>query len=139
MNHLQHLVFYDGNCGLCDQAVQFLLKKDKKELFVFASLQGLAAEKWLTKLPPELKQLDTIILVENYLSPNYQVRVLSNGVFRIAWLLGGFWKLFGVFSYLPSWTFDWAYRFVARHRHSFFSNQSCVLPTLSLRHRFLDE
>lgn len=50
----EHLVFYDGECGLCDRVVQTLLKVDTHERFVFAPLQGKTAEKLLQDLPLSL-------------------------------------------------------------------------------------
>lgn len=134
---LCHLVFYDGNCGLCDQVVQTLLKADKQERFVFAPLQGSTAAKFIAHLPPELKSVDSLILIENYRSDHPQIDVLSKGALRIAWLLGGPWMLVGCLSFLPSVLFDWAYRLVARHRHQLFPQTECMLPKPDQKERFL--
>jgi predicted DCC family thiol-disulfide oxidoreductase YuxK len=34
------VLLYDGVCGLCNRLVQFVLKKDRKAQFQFASLQS---------------------------------------------------------------------------------------------------
>ena len=68
---MKHLVFYDGECGLCDQVVQFLLKADKNKGFVFAPLQGKHAALALKDLPEEAKQADSIILIEDYQELDY--------------------------------------------------------------------
>jgi len=34
------VVLYDGLCGLCDGVVQFLLQRDKKDVFRFAAQQA---------------------------------------------------------------------------------------------------
>lgn len=133
---MQHLVFYDGTCGLCDQTVQLLLKFDKRELFAFAPLQGEVAKTFLKDLPDSLKTIDSLILVENY-QTNPRCLVMSAAVFRICWLLGGAWKLLGWLSFLPPQLFNWLYRLVARNRHLFFRNDVCVLPTEKDKHRFL--
>lgn len=36
----RHLVLYDGVCGLCDRAVQFLLAEDRDGVLTYAPLQG---------------------------------------------------------------------------------------------------
>jgi predicted DCC family thiol-disulfide oxidoreductase YuxK len=135
---LRHLVFYDGQCGLCDHIVQFLLRVDKHEIFVFAPLQGETAEKLLAGLPENFKQIDSIILVENYQSPQPEIYVLSKAVFKICWLLGGVWALIGSLSFLPSYLFDWGYRLVAKNRHRFFPITECVIPSASQRERYLN-
>ncbi len=116
-----HLIFYDGECGLCNHLVEFLLKIDKKELFVFAPLQGETAAELLKDLPQKFKDLDTLILVKNYKSAQKQFYVQGEAVLMIAWELGGWWRLLGWMHYLPSGLFDWIYRLVARNRARFFA------------------
>src|ERR1700681_2926076 len=96
-----HLVFYDGNCGLCDRIVQFLLKEDKHKRFVFASLQGETASQYLRSLPPEIRFTDSLILIENYRSLYPRVHILAKGALRIAWLLRWPWLLVGWLSFFP--------------------------------------
>jgi predicted DCC family thiol-disulfide oxidoreductase YuxK len=134
---MSHLVFYDGQCGLCDRIVQFLLKTDKRQQFVFAPLQGSTAAVVLKDLPSEMKQVDSLILVENFQTPQEKFYVLGKGAFRICWLLGGAWSLLGWISFLPGWLYNWGYRLVARNRQRFFKQDRCLLPDPSAKHRFL--
>ena len=133
----KHLVFYDGECGLCDQIVQFLLKQDSQELFNFAPLQGTTAAKLLKQLPPEMKNKDSLILIENYENADPQFYIYGKGAFRICWILGGGWMIPGLFSWLPSILYDWGYRLVANNRHKLFRNASCIIPSKEMQHRFL--
>lgn len=137
MNNCRHLVFYDGECGLCDYIVQFLLKADKHNQFVFAPLQGETAKALLKNLPLEMKGKDSLILIENYQTEGRKYYLFGRGAFRICWLLGGWWRLLGWLSYLPSWLYDWGYKLVARNRHYFFKNESCYLPRKNQKDRFL--
>lgn len=137
MQRLSHLVFYDGECGLCDRFVQWLLQVDHQEQFVFAPLQGSTAAQFIAHLPPELKNSDSIILVENYQSPHPTIYIQSKAVFRITWLLGGWWLLLGWLFFFPAILFDWAYRLVARHRHTLFPPDQCTLPKPDQKKRFL--
>ena len=41
------IVFYDGDCGLCNRFVLFLLKRDHRKVFRFAPLNGKMARQWL--------------------------------------------------------------------------------------------
>lgn len=134
---LKHLVFYDGNCGLCDRIVQFIFREDEKQLFVFAPLQGETASHYLKNLPPEVRFTDSLILIENYRSPYPRVYLLAKGGFRIAWLLGWPWTIIGWLCFLPGWFFDWAYRLVASHRHTFFPQDQCFVPPKDQKDRFL--
>ncbi len=133
----KHLVFYDGNCGLCDHTVQFLLKHDTAQKFLFAPLQGITAAKTLQELPAEYKTLDTLILLENYGTSEQKSFVLGKAAFRILWLLGSMWKLIGWISFLPSFLYDWGYRIIAHYRHQLFSQETCFVPNEQNKHRFL--
>lgn len=133
----KHLVFYDGECGFCDCVVQFLIKQDKHEIFDFAPLQGRTAAKMLAQLPPEMKGKDSLVLIENYLSPHPEYYILGKGAFRILWLLGGAWTIPGAVSFLPAFLYNWGYRLVAKNRGKLIGNVSCVVPTKNTKHRFL--
>lgn len=133
----KHLLFYDGQCGLCDRTVQLLLRIDKHQRFAFAPLQGTTAQARLKNLPSHLLQVDSLILIENFQEVDSQLFVMSRGVWRICWLLRGPWILLGWISFLPGSLFDWAYRIVARNRHRLFAQTECVLPDPAHKHRFL--
>lgn len=133
----KHLVFYDGQCGLCDHVVQFLLKVDGKKEFLFAPLQGETASKRLQNVPESVKKADSLILLENYQSQNEKLYIFGHGAFRIAWLLGGYWRLLGWLSFLPPVLYNWGYQLVARYRHRIFRADVCRLPEKSEENRFL--
>jgi len=133
----RHLVFYDGECGFCDQVVQFILKADQKKRFAFAPLQGKTAAKWLENLPESVKTADSVILIENYQEENSRVSLYGKAAFRILWLLGGAWRLIGWKAYLPACLYNWAYRLVARNRKRLFPQTSCVVPSADEKERFL--
>lgn len=134
---VKNLVFYDGQCGLCDQVVQFLLRVDTQGKFIFAPLQGSTAAVILKDMPAEYKSADSVVLVENYQSSDQKFYVLGKAAFRILWILGGAWSLPGWISFLPSFLYDWGYCIVARNRHYFFPQDKCVLPDPKLKDRFL--
>lgn len=131
-----HLVFYDGECGFCDQMVQFLLNVDHQKLFLFAPLKGKTAFRVLKGLSPSDRKEDTLVLVENYRESNEKISILGKGALRILWLLGGAWRLLGWISFLPSFLYNWAYRLFARYRHRFFADK-CRLPQVKNDPRFL--
>jgi predicted DCC family thiol-disulfide oxidoreductase YuxK len=134
----KHLVFYDGNCGLCDRIVRFLYKADQKEQFAFATLKGETASIYLKNLSPEIKAADSLILIENYRSSKPRIFLFGKGALRIAWLLGWPWLLIGWLSFLPGFLFNWGYRLVARNRHRFFPQDQCFIPPPNQKDRFPD-
>lgn len=136
-NSSKHLLFYDGRCGLCDRAVKFVLKKDKKKQFVFAPLAGETASRYLQKFPPQIRFSDSLVLIENYQSQNPRVSLFAEGALRIGWLLGWPWILIGWLSFLPGFLFNWAYHLVAMYRHRFIPDGPCPFPTKKHKDRFL--
>ena len=64
------IVLYDGVCGLCNRAVQFLLKRDRHDRLQFASLQSDLAARVLPRHGMDPKGLDTVYAVLNYGEPN---------------------------------------------------------------------
>lgn len=129
----KHLIFFDGSCGLCDHAVQFVLRRDEKGSFLFAPLQGKTAKALLDALPGE----DSFILIEDYNTLEKKVFQLGQGAFRTLWLMGGMWKCLGWISFLPPIFYNWGYRLVAKNRKRFFSKDSCQLPDKKKPSRFL--
>jgi predicted DCC family thiol-disulfide oxidoreductase YuxK len=132
---MKHLVFYDGECGLCDKSVQMLLKIDSQQLFAFAPLQGETARRVL-KNRRVLVEVDTLVLIEDYQSVHPSIYMYGHAVFRICWLLGGKWKLVGWLNFLPSFLYDWGYRLVARNR-KYLPFDVCSLPDSEKKDRFL--
>jgi len=128
----QHIVFYDGLCGFCDQAVQFLLQIDRRQTLRFAPLQGPTAAYYLS---PSLREdLSTIV----FLTPANAVQK-STAILSILWTVGGLWKLTGLFFLIPRFIRDFAYTLIATNRYRWFGRlDTCRRPRPSEKARFLD-
>jgi len=128
------LVLFDGYCNLCNGAVQFILKRDKKSYFYFASLSWPVAEPILNS-SEELREVDSIILYEGE-----KVFTKSSAALKIASKLGGLWPAMNVFWVLPKFLRDPVYNFIARNRYKWFGKKdTCMMPESDVSHRFLDE
>ena len=150
----EHLLLYDGECGLCDHAVQFLLDHDTRRVLHYSPLQGELAKRILSK-NPQLQKLDSILYVrsyrmektllskdisppENQMSPKVQIFWHSSAVIEIAKELPFPWNLIVSFRIIPTFLLDKVYLLIARHRLHFFGKvEQCRLPTASERSRFL--
>ena len=135
MQNMNHLIFYDGNCPLCNLTVRFLLRVDKKESFLFAPLEGETAAAELKEHPHLTQDLDTLVLLEHYSTPQQQLLYRGKAALRIAWYLGGVWRLLGWLSFLPSFPFDLIYRIIARNRYRIFKERE-QLSEKNFEHRF---
>lgn len=125
------VVFFDGVCGLCNASVDFILRRDTRQRFRFAPLQGETARQAVPR--EDIDRLDTLVL----LSPSGITR-RSAAVVHILWQLPGIWPWVGAVLWLvPLPLRDAGYRFVSARRLRWFGQkESCRLPTEAERERF---
>ncbi len=128
---MKRIIFFDGVCPVCNGFVDYVLKKDFKNDFLFCSLQSEFAR---GHLPEKYQKLDTIILMENN-----DVFDQSTAVLRILFQLGGHWNALAVFaSAVPRPLRDFVYRIIAKNRYRFFGKRDvCRLPSPEEKERFL--
>ncbi len=130
------VVVFDGDCNLCNGAVQFLLRRDRAARLRFCALESAAAKALLAARPQQLPDPlpDSMLLVHQG-----RVHLQSGAALRIAALLPWPWKALAIFLAVPAPLRDFCYRVVARNRHRWFGRpQHCLVPTPELRARFLD-
>ena len=135
------ILLYDGVCGLCNRSVQFILRRDRKAIFRFASLQSPFAQTILARHRANPANLDTVYLVANYNQPGEALLARSDAVADILKRLGGVWSLLGaVLRLIARPLRDWGYNLVARNRYRIFGHyDTCPVPTQETRSRFLDQ
>lgn len=139
---LAPLLLYDGECALCDRAVQFVLSRDRKKTLRFAALQGETARPILARhglTPPTGMGFDSMVFVDDPGSPRERISLRSRAALRIGRYLGGRWSaLARLGGLLPAILGDGAYRLVARTRHRLFPPpEACRVPAPEERARFL--
>ncbi len=103
------ILFYDGDCGLCNFAVRFILTYEKEAIVRFAALQSDVASRML---PLEWrKNLDAVILRKNG-----RLYVKSNALIQIATYLKFPLCLLRLLRCIPRPVRDWLYDRVAKNR-----------------------
>jgi len=128
------IVLFDGVCNLCNSSVQFIIKRDKKKQFRYASLQGNFGQEFLKTHNLPADNFNSFILLEDD-----KVYSRSSGALRMLKHLGGGWNLFYGFIILPKFIRDGVYNWVASNRYKWFGKKdSCMIPTPDLKERFLD-
>jgi predicted DCC family thiol-disulfide oxidoreductase YuxK len=133
------IVLYDGVCGLCNRAVQFLLHRDHLDRLQFASLQSDLAAKVLNRHSIDPKGLDTVYAVLNYGEPNETLLAKGDAFLFFAGVIDGIWSVARLCKFIPRPVRNWLYDFVARHRYQVFGkSESCMLPDPKQRHKFLE-
>ena len=129
------IILFDGVCNLCNSSVQFVIKRDKNDIFRFASLQSEAGQKLANERGINTSEIDSIILIE----PQIAYYTKSDAALIIAKSLSGGWSFLGIFMGLPKGLRDTIYDWVARNRYQWFGKKdSCMIPTEADKGKFLD-
>ncbi|MFT3746930.1 MAG: thiol-disulfide oxidoreductase DCC family protein [Agriterribacter sp.] len=133
MKQKDPVILFDGVCNLCNSSVQFVIKKDKKKQFYFASLQSNAGQQLLKQYQLSPDKFDSFILIENC-----KAYTRSTAALRVVKRLSGTWPLLYAFIIVPSFIRNGIYDWVAQNRYKWFGkSESCMLPTPELNARFL--
>lgn len=129
------IVLFDGVCNLCNGAITFIIKRDKKDVFRYAPLQSKVGKELAAKHHIDLDRVDSIILVRED-----KAYAKSTAALRIAKQLSAGWPVLAVFLILPRFLRDAVYDFIARNRYKWFGKKdACMIPTPELRGKFLDD
>jgi len=141
LDGLLPVLFYDGVCGLCNRTVQFILRRDRREVFRFAPLQGPLANRILKAHGIDPSDLDTIYVAVNCdQSSKERLLARSDAAVFVLRELGGIWRVgAAVLRVMPRSVRDWGYGLIARNRYRVFGRyETCPIPSESVRTRFLD-
>lgn len=119
----KRIIVFDDECILCNKAVQFIIRKDVKEQFKFASLQSAFGKNLIFKIGGDSTNLNSIILVEG---EHYFLK--SAAILKIIKALPGYSILFYFLNLFPSTVLDLGYTFTAKIRYKLFGRtDNCML------------
>lgn len=132
-------MLYDGNCGLCSSAVQWILARDHQGLIHFAALESPLGQAIQQRHPELPAGIDSVLFVEtDDRSGQEAVSWRSRAIFRLAVHLPRPWRFLAWGSLFPAPLTDLGYRLVARFRYAIWGRaDQCRVPTATERQRFL--
>ena len=129
------LILFDGVCNLCNKAVLEVIKYDKKNTFLFASLQSKTGKKIASQLNINLSKIDSIILYD----PGVSYDIKSTAALHIMKDFGGIWNITQIGFLLPETFRNHIYDFIAANRHKWFGKkESCMIPTPEIIAKFIE-
>lgn len=128
------VILFDGVCNLCSSVVQFIIKKDKRNTFRFASLQSDFGLSILQKFNLPADTFNSFILYQGG-----KIFTKSTGALMVAKQLSGAWPLLSVFIFVPAFIRNRVYDLIARKRYKWFGKkEECWIPSRALKNKFLN-
>lgn len=127
------IILFDGVCNLCNWSVQFIIKRDPKAYFRFASIQSTTGKQLLQERGVHAQDINSFVLIEGQ-----SCLMRSDAALGVAKNLAGLWSLLIVLYIIPHAIRDLGYDLIARNRYKWFGKQnSCMIPSKELLDRFL--
>jgi predicted DCC family thiol-disulfide oxidoreductase YuxK len=135
MEFEKKIILFDGLCNLCNNSIQFIIERDKNDVYRFAALQSEIGKKMVDERNIDNSQVDSIILIE----PGIAYYTKSSAALKIGKSFGGLWSLLGIFEWIPEKISNLLYDFIAKNRYKWFGKkEECMIPTPELKSKFLD-
>lgn len=130
---IQPIILFDGVCNFCDGAVNFVIKRDKKNKLKFAPLQTAAAKQLMVdyNLPDTMESFILIV--------NGQAYSKSTAALKVCRYLTGLWPICYGLIVVPKVIRDGVYNWIAKNRYKWFGQKdTCMMPTPAIREKFLN-
>lgn len=128
------ILLYDGVCNLCSASVAFVIRRDRRRRFRFASLQSGVGRRLLEKHGCPDTGLDSVVLLARG-----ECLHRSRAALEVIRRLDPPWPALYVLIAVPRPLADRVYDFVGRRRYRWFGRRDrCEAPREAWRDRFLD-
>lgn len=126
------IILFDGDCHFCNDSVQFIIKRDPRAIFSFASLQSNIGQALLKQHQLPLDS-DSIVLIDN---EGYFTQ--STAILKITLHLYRLYPLLYLAISIPRPLRNRVYQFIAKHRYGWFGKANeCRIPSKQDQSRFL--
>jgi predicted DCC family thiol-disulfide oxidoreductase YuxK len=127
------LIIFDGVCNLCNSTVQFIIKRDRKKKFSFATCQSGALHDIIKQHGLPATELSTVVYLKKGV-PYFK----SRAILEILRDLGNGWNLFYILIIIPPFIRNFVYDLIAKYRYRVFGRrESCMVTGSELKDRFL--
>ena len=91
------IILFDGVCNLCNGFVQFVINRDKNDVFRYASLQSEIGQQLISERAIDAKTIDSVILIE----PGVAYYIKSDAALQIGRHLRGYRTLQSYWIWFP--------------------------------------
>lgn len=129
------LILFDGVCNLCNTSVLYVIKRDKNNVFMFATLQSNIGKQIIEQYNLDSSKTDSILLY----SETNGLYVKSTAALKIVKHLGFPNNLMRIFFIIPPFIRNWVYDYIAKNRYKWYGKKdACMIPTPELKAKFLE-
>ena len=136
LNNTHHYIIYDGVCVFCNYWVNWLIKRDRKDLFRFIPLQTKLGQSLLSERNISSDKVESIV----YIQPEQAYFLKSDAILNLLRELTPWNSLALVLSVFPRVIRDFFYDLIAANRYALFGrHQKCEIPPPAIRQKFLLE
>lgn len=129
----QPIILFDGVCNFCNNAVNFVIKRNAKANILFTPMQSIAGQKLLQQNNLPVDDMQSFVFIDEG-----KVHKQSTAALKVCKHLRGLWPLCYGFIIVPKFIRDGVYSWIAQNRYKWFGKrQSCMIPTPEVKARFL--
>jgi predicted DCC family thiol-disulfide oxidoreductase YuxK len=135
----QPVLLYDGECGLCNAVVRWMIRRDRRARLRFAPLQSPVAQDYLRREGLPTSDFDSIVFVPDWKHPvPAAYRLRTDGALAALREIGGIGRALAWLRVIPRALRDPMYRLIARFRYALFGEyRPTPLPDPAWAKRFL--
>jgi len=127
------IILFDGVCNFCNSSINFVIKHDKKNHFLFAPLQSETAKKLLEKFNIDSSKTDSFILIDNN-----KLYLKSTAALRVTKHLNKLYPLLYALMITPPFIRNGVYDLIARNRYKWFGKkETCMIPSAENKEKFI--
>lgn len=131
----KQLILFDGVCNLCNSSVLYVIKRDRKDKFLFAPLQSDIGKDIIEKFNIDTEKTDSILL---YNPKKDSLTYKSTAALLVAKDLGFPTYVLSIFLIVPAFIRNWVYNYIAKNRYKWYGKkEACMIPTPELKSKFI--
>ncbi|WP_293744180.1 thiol-disulfide oxidoreductase DCC family protein [uncultured Pedobacter sp.] len=134
LNTQKDIILFDGVCNFCNSYINYTIRHDRVNRFLFAPLDGETALKLSQQHRVNFNKFDSIIVISGN-----RFFSKSEAVLHILKNLGTWWSpIINVAYLVPGCIRNQLYQKFARNRYALFGQADhCMVPTADVRSKFL--
>jgi predicted DCC family thiol-disulfide oxidoreductase YuxK len=129
----KQIILFDGVCNFCNFWVNFVIKRDNRDIFRFSALQSDVSKEIIHRINYDISNPDTFVLI---IGEDYYTK--STAALKVCKELSGMIKILYPIIILPKFFRDFVYDLIAKNRYKLFGKtDSCRIPTEEEKLKFL--